>query len=671
MDMHPDTIPQPGRARCYRCGSDRIFAVCHHCGRPMCEAHAGNELPVALGFWRALALRLGWKKPSAPKISAHMPGFTRLPLLDEFWVSLGLAKVVNPEFDGLEYEPKLPPRRDPLSHIGPDIRRLWRLIDSFLGLGDKKRVAEASHCELCAHGVVRYLGMISLGIVVAVAAIFLLLVWWLVYLSPTPAPIPLDPAYQQSVLLWTAGIFSFGLLLILAGLALNFTRYFWAQREQLPSLPVEVDVGRVRAHEVFSGSIRMDPAGHYISQRETEIQGRLLIPLRVDSSAHYRRLGYQQKAARFRVKDVSEKKIHSGFLLLGRANWEFPERPACLSEHINVVPLHHCSEYAKVHSFLADTSSIETRLELTYRYRVGGTQNGDGDQAFGLPVQVILSLRPGSDRRALDLELELISPHLPRAGKVIIQRFDLWLPVTMGRIERLQPEGRLEENSGSRPELGPCQHVIWKRLTFHPQHDEGQHCPILIQFQNPIDKHSRLQGELQVHLPMLYSDAEPVRFFTPWGACTNENCNPADFAADTLVNITLDLNLDGLRYQTFISLNDRFEHQAAVPDSALVTRILDKISDQEFYVKRIIENPTHTSKEGAHKIHHYWDISGRKYDGVYPMDFHFVLAGEEEARGVGNLKVIASVQGAVTDEAMAQRVTKVMSQLVDLIRLSL
>ena len=45
-------------------------------------------------------------------------------------------------------------------------------------------------------------------------------------------------------------------------------------------------------------------------------------------------------------------------------------------------------------------------------------------------------------------------------------------------------------------------------------------------------------------------------------------------------------------------------------------------------LKRVIENPPQTGKR-ADVVNRYWDIAGRRYNRVYPCEFHLILTGEE------------------------------------------
>lgn len=68
--------------------------------------------------------------------------------------------------------------------------------------------------------------------------------------------------------------------------------------------------------------------------------------------------------------------------------------------------------------------------------------------------------------------------------------------------------------------------------------------------------------------------------------------------------------------------------EKVIPDSRTVAGVTAELSAGDYYVKRVVENPP-TPDRTAAAINRYWDISGRKYDGLYPIDFHIVLSGQE------------------------------------------
>ena len=93
-------------------------------------------------------------------------------------------------------------------------------------------------------------------------------------------------------------------------------------------------------------------------------------------------------------------------------------------------------------------------------------------------------------------------------------------------------------------------------------------------------------------------------------------------------------------------------------------------SDRGYYVKRVIENPPRSGAR-ANVVNRYWDIAGRRYDGVYPVDFHIVLTGEELHKGeirasTGNTKTRITVQGAYASVPMEKRIVNEWEKLHEL-----
>src|SRR6201999_2687355 len=84
-----------------------------------------------------------------------------------------------------------------------------------------------------------------------------------------------------------------------------------------------------------------------------------------------------------------------------------------------------------------------------------------------------------------------------------------------------------------------------------------------------------------------------------------------------------------------------------------VIALPNAMSRENYYVKRVIENPPRSGGR-ANRVQRYWDIAGRSYQGIYPVNFHVILIGEEDHRGdirpeAGSTKVRIVVSGAYTD----------------------
>ena len=65
-----------------------------------------------------------------------------------------------------------------------------------------------------------------------------------------------------------------------------------------------------------------------------------------------------------------------------------------------------------------------------------------------------------------------------------------------------------------------------------------------------------------------------------------------------------------------------------IPDDEAVIALTNAMSEEGYYVKHVIENPPRSGRR-ANELQRYWDIKGRRYVGVYPVEFHIILTGEE------------------------------------------
>ncbi|MHC1560633.1 hypothetical protein ACR9E3_16880 [Actinomycetospora sp. C-140] len=148
----------------------------------------------------------------------------------------------------------------------------------------------------------------------------------------------------------------------------------------------------------------------------------------------------------------------------------------------------------------------------------------------------------------------------------------------------------------------------------------------------------------------------------PWNAHGHRNAAPM-----TRVLLDLELNLEGARYQTMRSVPDRAEGESdqdttefsgTIPDHDTVALLVDSLSDGGYYVKRTVENRPQVGGT-ASSLTRSWDIGGRYYFGVYPVDFDIQLTGEEPAvpgAGGGVTRVKLHVRGAYATPEMRDRV---------------
>jgi hypothetical protein len=203
-----------------------------------------------------------------------------------------------------------------------------------------------------------------------------------------------------------------------------------------------------------------------------------------------------------------------------------------------------------------------------------------------------------------------------------------------------------------------------------------------VRFSDAIDVDPELTGRIEARFGGAVSGLTRIGLYRTDGGPVKR----LDGAASprTTVDLTFALSLACLRYQQQRVVPDRSRAEdvyrreshtfpGVAPDHRTVALLTNNLADEGYYVIRVLENPAQPSpRPGA--VNRLWDLVGRYYEGVYPIDFHLVLSGEEMHKGqevTGETSVSLSVAGSYANDVMEQRVVEEWTRLWKRIRLSL
>ncbi|WET77297.1 hypothetical protein P3102_24790 [Amycolatopsis sp. QT-25] len=546
------------RPRCHRCGSPKIAALCHHCGRPLCPEHrSGSVLTSEFGD-------LGFQKAEPQHCADH-------------------EHVVKPP------------------------------IDKYVWLG----------------GAVAGLGLL------------LMFVW-----------MPL------------------GLALLLAGLAGGGLAWYENHRRiatalaNRPPLPVVPSIDSIRVREVVQGSLTLDEHGTYHSSM-TPVEGEIALDMTFGRPDQDRLGAYRHK---FRLDEGEDIEFSAGYAVLtGRAGLEFVDpgfRPP-------VLPL---SGFTSEHPFLAGRDS---RAGAKWRFRLAHRLSG-GLDVDKIPLWLTPALVPESDQRALQLDLQWLG-NWPSDEATLeadrVERLTLYVPVSWGNIE-FASEGPTVSSQAD-PETGG-RLIEWKQLPLGAKADHR--LTLSVRFEDRIQLSDVITGSMVVSFKGALSGLEGVDFHHPMGG--PRNGDHRDMEVKTEVTAGISLSLSGVRYQDvrvvpdqkrddLVQCPESREFPGVIPDHETLIALTDAMSESGYYVKWVIG---HSPRSGdrANALTRAWDIGGRLYEGVYPVDFYVGLAGDEIYGGdihaiAGNSKVRLSVKGAYASEEMEERIKSVWYGLSDIV----
>jgi hypothetical protein len=322
-------------------------------------------------------------------------------------------------------------------------------------------------------------------------------------------------------------------------------------------------------------------------------------------------------------------------------------------------------------------SSSLWRFERSYQLRA------EPEISTG-PIWITPSIVPESDRHGLELDIQWVEfgpdDDTPLSLR-LIELLRLEFPVSWGEIHGwnvLDKVSALPRATIGRTPEGR-RSIELKRLSpAQPDKNapKATRLTVSIRFRGQVDSADEIIGRLTATMRGTISGVTGMRLFNALG----EPRRYGGAAISTRVDVSFRLSLASIRYQAVRVVPDRAAEDSdrdsfadkfdVIPDDETVIALTNAMSEEQYYVKHVIENPPRSGRR-ANEIQRYWDIAGRRYEGVYPITFHIVLTGEEFHSGgiradSGSTKVRIVVKGAYTDDEMDDRINNEYKALRDL-----
>ncbi|GAB2613344.1 hypothetical protein Aab01nite_69460 [Paractinoplanes abujensis] len=456
---------------------------------------------------------------------------------------------------------------------------------------------------------------------------------------------------------------SVGLILLLLGILVaggEIGYHRWeADKHPRPPLPLVPQVNAVDVVERLTGYVRLEK-DEYTASVES-ITG----TLKVDMSANDGYTALQAYHRKFKVPPNEPVEFTAGFLLLqGSAGLAFRAgQPQVLAGGAGI-SLGDGPAYE--HDLFPTDPELQHRAHtVTVDYEVQ-----DGRKPSEIPLWIVPSLVPSSDRRAMELDLHWAGLG-PEGEQLELAGFDLIelrVPPGWGDVDGARPTGVETGRDGDR------RLVRWQHLPT-PSTKAGS-LSLGLRFERPIrevpptpgpdgagpsgDERSRLtlSGTVEATFNGLLSGATGVAVHLPGGG---QGVQP-QVTTQTKVSVTFDVSIRSLRYQEVRVVPDENrpddvaygrnradEFPGVVPDPRTVAELTNAISADNYYVKSVVEHLPFRDDGRPNVVNRVWDITGRLYSGVFPIDFDINLRGEESGSGgvlTGKTVAQVSVKGA-------------------------
>jgi hypothetical protein len=454
---------------------------------------------------------------------------------------------------------------------------------------------------------------------------------------------------------------------LVAGLALVMARRRARRTQRRRPMPVRPALERLGLTERLNVTITLDEQGNYVPV-PSDVDGKieaLLVLGRTDQERFQRWLRHGPRGV------VRDTQFTAGRLVLaGRAPI------AAANQTLGpVIPLEGSTADFPVFRESDAHSASRWPYQLTY------TLLDNPDLSAG-PIWITPSVLPGSDRRSVELELQWVqlSPDNRPLDMEMVESFELLYPVGWGDIEQVSHGSTTVSPADADAEGRSRMKVRWTQIMPAPNEQEERRLTLGVRFKNKVDlKKDRVSGSVEVVMKGALSGIENIELY---GSLGERRQQSGGARIRTRITARFDLSLASIRYQAecvfppYHAKDGEAGQRAAsfdvVPNDETVIELTNAMSERGFYVKRVIENPPRSGNK-ADTVQRYWDIAGRRYHGVWPLDFHLILTGEEIHRGDirpahGSTKVRIIVRGSYSSPVMRERIERLWTDLSQLTR---
>lgn len=433
-----------------------------------------------------------------------------------------------------------------------------------------------------------------------------------------------------------------------------------------PPFPVVPTIDTVSLTETVRASISFDENnGYQVTPQQPT--GRLTVDMSLRKADRGRLGSYRTK---YRLTPDDPVPFSAGYVVLrGPVGLQFddarfPVPVFALSGHLPDLPF----------LMTNGTRNRTYQVNLTHRLR-RGLEMGE------LPLWLTPSLVPESDRRTLELDIQWDKDFGYDGRSLEIDRINeirLIAPVGWGAVRSIRLDEGVQADRQSfgrtRDPDDPDEYVYLIKVFGVRLPRAVKRKPKLrltVQFEDEIDTADSIRGSLDMRFRHAVSGVSEVQVYHALGGprrwAKGGATGVGRAVTTTKVAVDFALSLASVRYQDTRIVPDarieeddqkhapvRLEH--VIPNHTTIAALTDALSTTDCYVKRVVENPGSIGPR-ADVVCRYWDIAGRYYHLLYPIEFRITLTGEEVREGGdhavdGTTNVAVTVRGVYANPKM-------------------
>jgi hypothetical protein len=322
--------------------------------------------------------------------------------------------------------------------------------------------------------------------------------------------------------------------------------------------------------------------------------------------------------------------FHAGFLVFSKgADLELTLRSDCQKMQMNTIRfLGEVKDYPYLFKDkIGENNAMVFECPYTFSRR--------GGDKIVIPLHVFISLVPDKNEEeiAITFQIDPFDRHVSSLKQANIKSLIIDIPQSCHFVRAEPSCSSIEMNQG---DAYFKRRLEWKDILMKVDEKETTKIVkkiVYISFDHKVPDEVKFEGKIEIELDKAFSDlgrpteknSTAIMFFNPLGNRRED----ISVKEKTLLDFDLELHFStsGLQ-EPWSDEIGVIEKKGIAPDFKVIHYLTAAINDGGFYIQRVIENPSYTSKESADIMNYSWDVAGRKYYELYPVDFHLAIVGK-------------------------------------------
>jgi hypothetical protein len=211
-------------------------------------------------------------------------------------------------------------------------------------------------------------------------------------------------------------------------------------------------------------------------------------------------------------------------------------------------------------------------------------------------------------------------------------------------------------SESSDEEGGKYYDIEWHDALFHPNGNSENSIifdGFKISFTHEIAADAKIKGDMVLRVPSLVSGIQGIQYYSALGHHARKASLQQELL--TYVRVDFDIVLSTTALPHFVASPGTTLEKEIAPTPAKIYQILNCFhaigdSAERMFIYRVVESQPQLGDEQAQTGRWHWQLFGKRYCGITPIDFHIVIYGRGDQQKKGVTRIETSVMANVDKE---------------------